>query len=347
MAINCGVRMGIPAALSRASWQTRELLSPTTICLREGTLDKIFVDEAVNELHTIKDMLRWAVSRFNAADIYYGHGTDNPWDEAIQLVLPSLYLPMDIPEEMYNARLIPSERHRVVERVIRRVNERLPIAYLTNKAWFCGLEFYVDERVLVPRSPIGELIQNSFSSLIPHRPEHILDMCTGSGCIAIACAYQFPGAEVDAVDISTDVLAVTERNIQAHGLDDMVTPIRSDLFRDLPAIQYDLIVTNPPYVDADDMSDLPQEYRHEPELGLAAGSDGLKLVRRILACAPNYLKDDGVLICEVGNSMVHLMDQYPDIPFTWLEFEHGGDGVFMLTKAQLLDCKEHFKLYID
>jgi ribosomal protein L3 glutamine methyltransferase len=313
----------------------------------ESKIDKIFVDEAVSELHTIQDMLRWAVSRFNAANVFYGHGTDNAWDEAVQLVLPSVFLPMDIPEDMRTARLTSSERHRIVERVIRRVNERIPVAYLTNKAWFCGLEFYVDERVLVPRSPIGELIDNRFSGLIAENPTHILDMCTGSGCIAIACGYAFPDAEVDAVDISSDVLAVAERNIQEHGVENQVTPIRSDLFRELPKLQYDLIVTNPPYVDEEDMSDLPQEFRFEPELGLAAGSDGLKLARRILACAPDYLSDRGVLICEVGNSMVHLMEQYPDIPFTWLEFENGGDGVFMLTKQQLLQCHEHFSIYID
>ncbi|MDY4373004.1 50S ribosomal protein L3 N(5)-glutamine methyltransferase [Pectobacterium carotovorum] len=310
-------------------------------------MDKIFVDEAVSELHTIQDMLRWAVSRFNAANVYYGHGTDNPWDEAIQLVLPSLYLPLDIPEDMYTSRLITSERQRIVERVIRRVNERIPVAYLTNKAWFCGLEFYVDERVLVPRSPIGELINNYFDEQLPKTPNHILDLCTGSGCIAIACAQAFPEAEVDAVDISSEALAVTEQNIQQHGLEYRVTPIRSDLFRDLPAIRYDLIVTNPPYVDEEDMFDLPQEFRFEPELGLAAGNDGLDLVRRILACAPDYLSDDGVLICEVGNSMVHLIDQYPDIPLTWLEFDNGGDGVFMLTQSQLVDCKAHFSAYRD
>ncbi|POD91613.1 50S ribosomal protein L3 N(5)-glutamine methyltransferase [Pectobacterium odoriferum] len=310
-------------------------------------MDKIFVDEAVSELHTIQDMLRWAVSRFNAANVYYGHGTDNPWDEAIQLVLPSLYLPLDIPEDMYTSRLINSERQRIVERVIRRVNERIPVAYLTNKAWFCGLEFYVDERVLVPRSPIGELINNYFDEQLPKTPSHILDLCTGSGCIAIACAQAFPEAEVDAVDISSDALAVTEQNIQQHGLEYRVTPIRSDLFRDLPAIRYDLIVTNPPYVDEEDMFDLPQEFRFEPELGLAAGNDGLDLVRRILACAPDYLSDGGVLICEVGNSMVHLIEQYPDIPFSWLEFDNGGDGVFMLTQSQLVDCKAHFSAYRD
>jgi ribosomal protein L3 glutamine methyltransferase len=172
-------------------------------------------------------------------------------------------------------------------------------------------------------------------------------MCTGSGCIAIACAYAFPETEVDAVDISADALAVAERNIEAHGVENWVTPIRSDLFRELVSLQYDLIVTNPPYVDEEDMSDLPQEYRHEPELGLASGTDGLKLTRRILACAPDYLTEQGVLICEVGNSMVHLMEQYPEIPFTWLEFENGGDGVFMLTKQQLLDCAEYFTAYRD
>ncbi|EHD20729.1 MULTISPECIES: 50S ribosomal protein L3 N(5)-glutamine methyltransferase [Brenneria] len=310
-------------------------------------MDKIFVDEAVSDLHTIQDMLRWAVSRFNAANVYYGHGTDNPWDEAVQLVLPTLFLPLDIPEDMYISRLTSSERHRIVERVIRRVNERVPVAYLTNKAWFCGLEFYVDERVLVPRSPIGELIGNYFADQLPKAPGHILDMCTGSGCIAIACAQAFPQAEVDAVDISDDVLAVTEQNIQQHGVEYRVTPIRSDLFRELPAIAYDLIVTNPPYVDEEDMADLPQEFRYEPELGLAAGSDGLNLVRRILASAPDYLSDDGVLICEVGNSMVHLIEQYPAIPFTWLEFANGGEGVFMLTRHQLIDCKEYFSIYRD
>ncbi|EOS96173.1 50S ribosomal protein L3 N(5)-glutamine methyltransferase [Erwinia tracheiphila] len=310
-------------------------------------MDKIFVDEAVSELHTIQDMLRWSVSRFAAAELWYGHGTDNPWDEAVQLVLPTLYLPLDIPEDMRNARLTSSERHRIVERVIRRINERIPVAYLTNKAWFCGHEFYVDERVLVPRSPIGELINERFTAILPQEPTHILDMCTGSGCIAIACAYAFPQAEVDAIDISPGALAVTEQNIEQHGMEHHVTPIRSDLFRELPKTPYDLIVTNPPYVDEDDMSDLPGEYRHEPELGLAAGSDGLKLVRRIIACAPDYLSEQGVLICEVGNSMVHMVEQYPDVSFTWLEFSNGGDGVFMLTREQIVAAQHHFSMFKD
>ncbi|CDM90546.1 50S ribosomal protein L3 N(5)-glutamine methyltransferase [Xenorhabdus bovienii] len=310
-------------------------------------MDKIFVDEAVAELHTILDMLRWSASRFNAANIYYGHGTDNSWDEALQLVLPTLHLPLDVPESMMAARLTSTERHRIVERVLRRINERIPVAYLTNRAWFCGHEFYVDERVLVPRSPIGELVNNQFAGLLPQEPSTILDLCTGSGCIAIACAHEFPEAEVDAVDVSGDALAVTEQNIENHGLLNRVIPILSDLFRDMPPMKYDLIVTNPPYVDEEDMNDLPDEFLREPELGLAAGVDGLTLARRILANAPDFLNEEGVLICEVGNSMVHLIDQYPGVPFTWLEFENGGDGVFMLTREQLIEHHEYFRLFKD
>ncbi|GAM54752.1 ribosomal protein L3 methyltransferase [Vibrio ishigakensis] len=245
-------------------------------------MDKIFVDEAVSELHTLQDMIRWTVSRFNAAGLFYGHGTDNAWDEAVQLILPSLYLPIDVPSHVLNSRLTSSERLRIVERVIQRINDRTPTAYLTNKAWFCGLEFFVDERVLVPRSPIGELIENQFQPWLLEEPRRIMDMCTGSGCIAIACAHAFPDAEVDAIDISADALEVAEQNIQDHGLEAQVTPIRSDLFRDLIEDKYDLIVTNPPYVDEEDMNSLPEEFKHEPELGLAAGSDGLKLMRRIM-----------------------------------------------------------------
>ncbi|UJF18725.1 50S ribosomal protein L3 N(5)-glutamine methyltransferase [Vibrio sp. SS-MA-C1-2] len=310
-------------------------------------MDKIFVDEAVNDLHTVQDMLRWTVSRFNAAGLFYGHGTDNEWDEAIQLILPTLHLPLDFPDSLLNSRLTSSERLRVVERVIRRINDRTPVAYMTNQAWFCGLQFFVDERVLVPRSPIAELINSRFETFLTQEPLRIMDLCTGSGCIAIACADAFPDAEVDAVDISTDALTVAEINIHNHQMDQQVFPLRSDLFRDLPEDKYDLIVTNPPYVDQEDMDSLPDEFRHEPELGLAAGSDGLKLVRRILANAPRYLSAQGILICEVGNSMVHMQEQYPDIPFTWIEFEFGGHGVFMLTKQQLLDCADHFALYID
>ncbi|MCG3725409.1 50S ribosomal protein L3 N(5)-glutamine methyltransferase [Vibrio cincinnatiensis] len=310
-------------------------------------MDKIFVDEAVSELYTLQDMIRWTVSRFNAAKLFYGHGTDNAWDEAVQLILPTLYLPIDVPPHVLSSRLTGSERLRVVERVVKRINDRTPVAYLTHKAWFCGLEFFVDERVLVPRSPIGEIIQAEFAPWLVEEPTRIMDLCTGSGCIAIACAYAFPDAEVDAIDISTDALQVAEQNIQDHGLEQQVFPIRSDLFRDLPQEQYNIIVTNPPYVDQEDMNSLPEEFKHEPELGLAAGTDGLKLVRRILANAPRYLTEQGILVCEVGNSMVHLMEQYPDIPFTWLEFENGGHGVFLLTREQLVACADEFALYRD
>ncbi|MDO6705144.1 50S ribosomal protein L3 N(5)-glutamine methyltransferase [Photobacterium sp. 1_MG-2023] len=310
-------------------------------------MDKIFVDEAVNELHTLQDMLRWTVSRFNDAGLFYGHGTDNAWDEAVQLVLPTLHLPIDIPADARHSRLTSSERRAIVERVVRRVTERTPVAYLTNRAWFCGLEFFVDERVLVPRSPIAELIENGFEPFLTREPTRIMDLCTGSGCIGIACAYAFPEAEVDLVDISTDALAVAEQNIHDHGLEQQVIPLLSDLLRDVPKDKYDVIVSNPPYVDQEDMDSLPEEFRHEPELGLTAGFDGLDLVRRILANAPDYLTEDGILICEVGNSMIHMEEKYPHIPFTWIEFENGGHGVFMMTREQLLDCAADFAEFKD
>ncbi|WP_341501549.1 50S ribosomal protein L3 N(5)-glutamine methyltransferase [Gallaecimonas sp. GXIMD4217] len=312
-------------------------------------MDKIFLDEAVNELHTIQDMIRWAVSRFNAAGIYYGHGTDNPWDEAVALVLSTLYLPHDVDADTRHARLTSSERQRIVERVMVRIQDRVPVPYITNEAWFCGMPFYVDERVLIPRSPVGELIENRFSPWMDGREvTRILDLCTGSGCIGIACAHYFPEAEVDITDISRDALIVAERNIEEHGMLHQVTPIHSDLFKALPEGElYDVIVTNPPYVDAEDMGDLPDEYQHEPALALAAGSDGLKLVNRILANAPRYMKDGAILICEVGNSEIHMDHQYPDLPITWLEFERGGSGVFMISKEDLLAHADTFALYKD
>ncbi|WP_216782296.1 50S ribosomal protein L3 N(5)-glutamine methyltransferase [Candidatus Profftia tarda] len=300
-------------------------------------MNNILVSEIVNELYTIQDILRWAVSIFSAANIHYGHGTDNPWDEALQLVLPTLCLPMNIPKDICTARLTLRERILLVERIDRRVKDRIPVAYLTNKAWFCGHEFYVDERVLVPRSPIGELIDNCFNSIIKHNPRNILDMCTGSGCIAIACAYAFPEARIDAVDVSTQALSVTKQNIQIHDLVDNITPIHSDLFKNLSVFKYDLIVANPPYVDEENMLSLPVEFSFEPKIGLTAGRDGLQFIRRILACVSDYLVNDGILICEVGSSKIHLIEQYPYIPFIWLEFKNGGDGVFMITKAQIED----------
>lgn len=312
-------------------------------------MDKIFVDEAVTELRTVADMLRWAVSRFNDAGIYYGHGTDNAWDEAISLVFHSLHLPEEIGPQVLHANLTSSEKQKIVELIIRRVRERLPVPYLTHRANFAGLEFYVDERVLVPRSPIAEMIENQFSPWLYNKPvNRVLDLCTGSGCIAIGCAYAFEEAEVDALDISEDALEVAQINIETLGVMDRVYPMQSDLFSALPkGPQYDLIVSNPPYVDAEDIADMPEEYHHEPEIGLASGFDGLDLTKRILANAADYLTESGMLVVEVGNSMVHLMEQYPDVPFTWVSFERGGDGVFVLTRDQLIEHQAEFADFRD
>ncbi len=299
-------------------------------------------EEAVADLSTILDMLRWAMSQFNSSDIYYGHGTDNAWDEALQLVLPTLALPLDIPDALLSTKLTTSEKMEIIQLIEVRIEQKIPVPYLTHRAWFCGHEFYVDERVLIPRSPIGELINNHFAGLIGQEPTRILDLCTGSGCIAIACAYEFQEAEVDAVDISADALEVAEFNIENHGLIHRVYPMQSDLFEAIVPTPYDIIVTNPPYVDAEDMGDLPDEYHIEPELALASGVDGLDITRQILLKAPDYLSEKGILVCEVGNSMVHLIEQFPEVPFTWLEFEKGGIGVFMLTREQLVEFSDSF-----
>lgn len=301
-------------------------------------------EQAVTELKTVHDWLRWAVSRFNQGDIYLGHGTDNPWDEAAILLAHILYLPPLTDEKLFSVRLTSSERHAFVELLQKRIEQRIPAAYLTNQAYFAGLPFYVDERVLIPRSPIAELIKAKFEQQLQGKqPKRILDMCTGSACIAIACAYAFPEAEVDAVDISEDALEVAEMNVYNHAVENRVFPILSDTYQALAGQKYDLIVTNPPYVDAEDMADLPAEYRHEPELGLASGADGLWLTRHILHDAASHLTDDGVLICEVGNSMPELQHRYPDVPFQWLNFQSGGFGVFAITKQDLIKTQHLFE----
>ena len=305
-------------------------------------LEEIQACAVVEDLATIQDMMRWAYSYFNASDLYYGHGYDNAWDEAQQLVLAAVYLPADVPEAMYQSRLTLVEKERVIRLIETRLGTRQPVAYLTNSAWFCGSEFYVDERTIVPRSPIGELIMQKFAGLIDHEPKRILDMCTGSGCIAIACAQQFLEAEVDAVDLSLDALDVAQINIERHGLAERVFPISSDLFNDIPQDKYDLIVTNPPYVDEEDLDDMPQEFHFEPEMSLGSGADGLDITKRILAQAADYLTDNGVLVCEVGNSMVHLIEQFPTVAFNWIEFKNGGLGVFSLTRAQLVEYRHLF-----
>tara|TARA_R110000744_G_scaffold66320_1_gene135466 strand:- start:2684 stop:3631 length:948 start_codon:yes stop_codon:yes gene_type:complete len=301
----------------------------------EESVEIINIVEVSEQLHTVNDYVRFGASQFNQADLYFGHGTNNAWHEALTLVMHQLALPQEIANDLMQCRLISEERVAILQLFERRIVEGLPAAYLTNQAMFCGLPFYVDERVLVPRSPIGELIEHNFAGLIDNAPNRILDLCTGSGCIAIACAVAFPEADVDAVDLSIDALNVAQINIDGHGLSAQVIPIQSDVFSGVAGQSYDLIVTNPPYVDQEDVDSLPQEYLHEPVMGLGSGFDGLDIVRQILAQAANHLSDNGVLICEVGNSQIHLTAAFPNVPFQWLKFERGGHGVFRLTKAQL------------
>jgi ribosomal protein L3 glutamine methyltransferase len=292
--------------------------------------------EIGEEMVTIRDCIRWAVSHFEAEELYYGHGTDNSWDEAVALILHALHFSPTVDSHILDARLTRRERLEIAELLKRRIQDRIPLAYLTHEAWFGLLKLYVDERVLIPRSPLAETIENQFSPWInPDRVTRILDLCTGSGCIAFACAFAFPEASVDAVDISAAALEVAEINRQNLQQTEAVRLIESDLFSHLAGERYDIIISNPPYVDAADMAALPAEYKHEPALGLAAGEDGLVIVKSILKQASHYLTPHGILIVEVGNSEEALIDAYPDVPFTWLEFERGGGGVFMLTAKQL------------
>lgn len=289
----------------------------------------------VDELHTLADFVRWGASQFNEAKLHFGHGTDNAIDEAITLVLHALYLSA-IPETLWHTRLTSQEKQQINELFSRRIGERMPSAYLTNEAWFMNLPFYVDDRVLIPRSPIAELIEQQFRPWVdPDQVMQVLDLCTGSGCIGIAVAMALPNAIVDATDVSLDALAVAERNVERHNLTDQVQLIQSDMFSNLMGKRYDIIVSNPPYVDAQELSALPPEYAHEPRLGLAAGEDGLVFVKQILRHAVHHLNHQGILIVEVGASAEALIAEYPEMPFTWLEFKRGGDGVFLLTAEQL------------
>jgi len=292
--------------------------------------------EVLTTLASIRDYIRWAASRFSQAQIAFGHGTVTALDEAAAIILHTLYQPYNLAESYFDAVLTLEERRALIDIVDKRINERIPAAYLTHEAIFAGLSFYVDERVLVPRSPIAELIEQRFAPWVDEEQVgRILDLCTGSACIAIACAYAFPHASVDAVDLSADALAVAEINVDKHQLSESLTLYQSDLFKALPEIRYDIIVSNPPYVSLAEWEQLPAEFLAEPDMGFKGGPSGLDIVIRILADANDYLAEEGILIVEVGSSAETLAETFPDVPFYWLEFERGGDGVFLLTAEQV------------
>ena len=285
---------------------------------------------------TVDALIRSTASRLETADLAYGHGTDNAVDEAAWLVFAYFGLSHDDAEAAY-PQVVDERRLPGFETLVaRRIDERIPTAYLLNEAWFAGLQFYVDERVLVPRSPIAELVHARLEPwLDPASVRSIVDLGTGSGCIAIALAQAFPEARVDAVDVSRDALDVAAINVKKHDVGDRVRLVESSFFEGLEGRMYDLIVSNPPYVDRVDMESLPDEFRHEPSLGLEAGDAGLDSVNAILQDAPRFLSNDGILVCEVGNSQPALVAAYPDVAFVWLTFEHGGQGVFLLTAEEL------------
>jgi len=299
-----------------------------------------------SSLKTMLDYIRWGASCFATQGLHFGHGTDNALDESVALVLHALKLRHDLPPVYLQSRLTEEEREAIEALFKRRIMERVPAPYLTNQVMFAGYSFHVDDRALVPRSPIAELIEKRFQPWIQPQPERvtrILDMCTGSGCIGIACAHKFPNATVDLVDISPQALELAWKNISQHGLESRVHPIKSDLFKYVDKNRYDIIISNPPYVSTGEMQELPKEYHHEPALGLEAGSDGLDFVVPLLRLAPSYLKPDGIMVVEVGLSAEALQQRFPQVPFLWLEFEHGGEGVLMLTAAQLSQYQMFFK----
>ena len=296
-----------------------------------------YFSQAQSSLKTVRDFLRFAISRFNEAQLSFGHGSDNAHDEAAYLILHTLHLPLDTLEPYLDAVLLPHERTQLLEKLHRRVIDREPVAYITHQAWQGDYDFYVDERVLVPRSFIYELLGEPLSPWIeyPELVHRALDLCTGSGCLAIQLADHYPAAEVDAVDISLDALEVAAYNVQDYGFEDRINLIHTDLFEGLEGT-YDLIISNPPYVDAQSVADLPEEYLHEPKIALGSGEDGLDATRQILLHAAKYLNPEGVLLVEIGHNRDVLEEQYPELPFIWLETS-GGDGfVFLLTREQLL-----------
>ena len=328
------------------------------------TISPEHLQEAADNLNTIRDFIRFGVSALRQYDAHLGQGTEDFFAESSALVLQTLALDWNANPDILDAKLLPSEKAEFISLLERRINEKVPTSYLLNLAYFCEKPYYVDERVLIPRSPIAELIQNRFAPYCldenhqpreatnnlplnsnPKMPRRILDMCTGSGCIAIALAYAFPEAEVDATDISKEALEVASINAEHHNKQFEVALLESDLFTKIPAEnQYDLIVSNPPYVDAEDMADLPAEFLHEPELALAAGQDGLDLVRKMLAQAADYLTEDGLIVIEVGNSEWAMRQNFNTVDFHWLTFQKGGSGIFALTAAQ---CRQYRDLFIQ
>lgn len=290
---------------------------------------------------TLRDLLRHAVSRFNAANLFFGHGSSDAFDEAAYLILHTLHLPLDKLDPFLDARLLPEEVDAVLRVVERRATERLPAAYLTNEAWIGGYRFFVDQRVIVPRSFIAELIPEQFAPWVadPESVTDILELCTGSGCLPVMLADAFPQAKIDAVDISPDALEVARRNVRSYHLDQRIRLHQSDLYEGLAPHRYDLIVTNPPYVNAASMAVLPDEYRHEPTIALAGGTDGMDLVRKIIAGAGSRLKPGGILIVEIGNERSHAEAAFPDLELTWLTTSAGDDMVFLLTAEQLLSVR--------
>ena len=298
--------------------------------------------QATQELHTIRDWLRFAVSQFENSDIFYGHGTDNSYDEAVWLIMSALHLPMETLNNFLDARLTKPERDKLAQFIEQRITQHTPTAYLLKEAWLQGFKFYVDERVLIPRSFIAELLANDLSPWIefPEMIESAADICTGSGCLGVLLANSFPNAAIDVIDISQDAIDVCNINIANYGLENQVTAIKSDMFSALKdenhvCKKYDIIISNPPYVDAPSMAVLPAEYQNEPQLALGSGTAGLDHTHTLLREAANYLNDDGILIVEIGHNREALEAAYPNTMFNWLETSSGNEFVFLLTKDQL------------
>ncbi|VVE47280.1 ribosomal protein L3 N(5)-glutamine methyltransferase [Pandoraea aquatica] len=294
--------------------------------------------QKTHPFQTLRDLLRYAVSRFTEAELAFGHGTATAYDEAAYLMLHTLHLPIDTLDPFLDARLLPEEIERALSVINRRAGERVPASYITNEAWMHGHQFYVDERVIVPRSFIGELLEDALQPWVNHPDDvaDVLELCTGSGCLAILAAETFPAAQIDAVDISGDALDVAKINVADYGLDDRVALHLGDLYAPLPeGKRYEVIITNPPYVNEGSMQVLPAEYRHEPRLALAGGDDGMDVVRRIIAGARERLTDDGVLVVEIGNERHFVEAAFPELPITWLATSAGDDMVFLVQAADL------------